>query len=126
MLDYLVRILGILQRLALCYGVNLFVHWITDYGTDFKKMVLCGIFMALLIPVYLSMMLTWSDESIGCPKENNLDPFCNFAGYVDRTVFSQAHIMEFTDPEGLISTLTAVLPTYIGYLMGLMVIKMRG
>jgi predicted acyltransferase len=33
--------------------------------------------------------------------------------------------MEKTDPEGLISTITASFTTYVGYLFGLMVLKLR-
>ena len=54
-----------------------------------------------------------------------MDPFCNFAGYVDRAVFTQSHILEYTDPEGLISTITAFFTTYVGYNFGLMVVKMK-
>jgi predicted acyltransferase len=54
-----------------------------------------------------------------------LDPYCNFAGYVDRAVFSPAHILEQTDPEGLISTITASFTTFIGYNYGLMVLKFK-
>ncbi len=119
------RILGILQRLSLCYGINLFVHWITDYGTSITKRRIAAFVMSGFVVLYVVLMLTWSDESIGCSKDNNLDPYCNFAGYVDRAVFTLDHIMEKTDPEGLISTITASYTTYIGYLFGLMVVRLK-
>lgn len=81
--------------------------------------------MVGFVVLYITLMLSWFDESIGCYREHNLDPYCNFAGYVDRAVFTEAHILEKTDPEGLISTITASFTTYVGYLFGLMVLKMR-
>ena len=104
-----------MQRLSLCYGIILFVHWITDYGTHQLKRMLAGLSMVGVVLIYMALMLSWSDESIGCHKDKNLDPYCNFAGYVDRAVFGLNHIMEKTDPEGLISTMTACFTTYVGY-----------
>ena len=93
----------------------LLVHWATEYGTHSLKKLLGGLCMLMLVLIYMALMLSWSDEAIGCPKSHNLDPYCNFAGYVDRKVFSLNHIMEYTDPEGLVSTLTACFTTYVGY-----------
>ena len=88
-----VRILGILQRLAICYGVNLFVHWVTDYGTNMTAKIITTCVSAGSVLVYVALMVTWSGSSIGCSYTNNLDPYCNLAGYVDRAVFTEAHIM---------------------------------
>ena len=81
--------------------------------------------MLISVVLYVVLMLTWSDVSIGCYRSHNLDPYCNFAGYVDRAVFTLNHILEKTDPEGLISTITASVTTFIGYLYGLMVLKLK-
>lgn len=64
----LVRILGILQRLALCYGINLFIHWITDYGTNITRRRIAGFTMVGFVVLYVALMLSWSDESIGCTR----------------------------------------------------------
>lgn len=119
------RILGILQRMSVCYGVVLFVHWATDYSQHALKRTVAAFFMVGLVILYLALMLPWSDESIGCRRDNNLDPYCNFAGYVDRAIFTEAHIMEKTDPEGVISTLTSIFTTYVGYCFGLMLMKLK-
>lgn len=92
------RILGILQRMSICYGIVLFIHWATDYGTHMLKRRIAGFIMVGVVIVYVALMMSWEDTSIGCVKSNNLDPYCNFAGYVDRAVFTEAHIMEKTDP----------------------------
>jgi predicted acyltransferase len=121
-----VRILGILQRLAICYGIVLFIHWATDYGTNQLKRRVGGLVMVAVVILYVALMVSWEDTSIGCFRSNNLDPYCNFAGYVDRAVFTEAHIMEKTDPEGIISTFTAAFTTYVGYCFGLMLLALKG
>ena len=40
-------------------------------------------------------------------------------------MFTEAHIMEKTDPEGLISTITASFTTFVGYNYGLMVMRLK-
>lgn len=77
------RILGILQRMSVCYGLNLFIHWFTELGTHTIKRKLCAVFMFGLVILYTALMLSWSNESEGCPKSKNLDPECTIAGYVD-------------------------------------------
>ena len=81
--------------------------------------------MVMAVLIYMALMLSWSKESIGCYKSQNLDPYCNFAGYVDRTVFSPNHILEKTDPEGIISTMTACFTTYVGYIFCLLLQKLK-
>ena len=53
------RILGILQRLSICYGINLFVHWITDYGTNMTKRVIAACVTLASVVLYIVLMLTW-------------------------------------------------------------------
>jgi len=65
---YLVRILGILQRMSICYGLILLIHWLTDYGTNIIKRMIGAFFMVGLIILYLVLMLPWSDASIGCSR----------------------------------------------------------
>lgn len=60
---YLVRILGILQRMSVCYGLNLFIHWFTELGTHPIKRKLCAVFMIGLVILYTALMLSWSNES---------------------------------------------------------------
>jgi hypothetical protein len=60
--------MGILQRLSICYGVNLFVHWVTDYGTNIKARIAVTCISVATVILYVVLMLTWSDDSIGCPK----------------------------------------------------------
>lgn len=52
---------------------------------------------------------------------------CTFAGYVDIAVFGKDHLYQkrAPDPEGIVSTLNAAFTTYIGYIFGLMIQRMK-
>jgi predicted acyltransferase len=62
-------------------------------------------------------MISFDQGSDGCSRLNNLTDPCNFAGYVDRLVFTENHILKdtMTDPEGFVSTIGALITTYFGY-----------
>lgn len=113
------RILGILQRLSLAYAAVLLVHAVTGYGNKYRRK-LAAIFMFGLYFVYLSAMLSFDgSEKIGphCSKANNLSDGCNFVGYVDHLILTDGHCWKggYTDPEGTISTIGAIITTYMGY-----------
>ena len=52
---------------------------------------------------------------MGCTRENNLLPDCNFGAYVDQKIFGRFHMIFPNDPEGLFTTTNAFLNSYIGY-----------
>lgn len=79
--------------MSVCYGIGLLIHWWTDYGTHEIRRRVVAFVMAGFLILYAALMLPWEDTSIGCYRDKNLDPFCNFAGYVDRSVFGLDHIM---------------------------------
>lgn len=57
-MGYLVRVMGILQRLSLCYGALCFVHVITNYGEKSYRFV--GVlFCSACAMIYLTFMLTF-------------------------------------------------------------------
>ena len=96
------RILGVLQRIALCYGISAFMLralpartiWITGI------MILLG---------YWAMLAWGGDYTI----EGNL------ARQVDRLLLGDAHLYHGDniafDPEGLLSTLPALINVWAGY-----------
>jgi len=45
---------------------------------------------------------------------------CNFSGYLDRQIFGPNFMLSNTDPEGILSTLTAVFNTYMGVYFGIL------
>jgi predicted acyltransferase len=100
------RIMGVLQRLALCYffGSIIFLH------TKWKQQVYIG---AILLFGYWAMMLYGGNGDFS--KEGN------FAGYVDRLILTENHIWSVAkvfDPEGILSTIPAIASCIAGMLCG--------
>jgi len=83
----IVRILGILQRLSVCYAIVLIIHVSTKYGEQ-KMRVLGYVSVLSMALLYLAYMLTFNKPDIECPLANNLQPFCNFGAYIDRMIFT--------------------------------------
>jgi predicted acyltransferase len=104
-----IRILGVLQRIAICYFFASLLFLTTRITT--QALIITG----LLIGYWLIMtMLPVPEYGI-----NNLTQNGNLAAYVDRFIFSSSHLYEKTfDPEGLLSTLPALATTLIGNLTG--------
>ena len=113
------RVIGILQRLSICYAVGLLLHLATNYGDPMRRK-LAAFFMFAVYCVYTALMVSFDgQDSLGpnCNRANNLSFPCNFAGYVDQLIFTSSHCFrtQCPDPEGLMSTLGAILTTYLGY-----------
>jgi len=99
------RILGVLQRIALCYGLAaLILHYWRERGA----LIFCG--LALL--GYWGLMTALGDFTLAC----------NAALKLDLWLFGEAHLyhgegMAF-DPEGLLGTLPATVNLLAGYFAG--------
>ncbi len=103
-----------MQRLSICYAGILLVHLLTSYGEVYKRFFgFIGILSVFLI--YISYMVTFDKPEIGCPKENYIEEYCNFSGWIDRSIFTDMHMIYPNDPEGLFSNLSALFTTYMGY-----------
>lgn len=110
------RIFGVLQRIAVCYFFGALFFLTTRARTQF---FIC---MGLLISYWLIMTL------IPVPGYgvDNLTPAGNLAAYIDRQIFSAAHLYgKFFDPEGILSTLPAIATTLIGNLTGIWLLTNR-
>ncbi len=103
------RIWGVLQRIAVCYGIaSLMVYF-------FSTRTVIGLSIAFLVGYWL-MLLGWG---------NPADPLSlpgNAVLRLDRFLFGAAHLyggdgIPF-DPEGLLSTLSAIVNVIIGYYAG--------
>jgi predicted acyltransferase len=105
-----IRIMGVLQRISLAYVIAAFLVlqisqrslWI------FSGISLLGYWGAMqLIPV----------PGFGA---GNLSAEGNFAGYIDRMILGSQHLYQggSFDPEGLFSTIPAVVTVLIGYFTG--------
>jgi predicted acyltransferase len=110
-----VRIPGVLQRIALCYVITALVVLATR-----NRWARLGI-GAAFVAVYWVLMKHAPVPGYGAGV---LAPAGNFAGYLD-ALLMKGHLYmpnqepgpDF-DPEGIVSTLTAVVNTLVGYAIG--------
>ncbi len=107
------RIPGVLQRIAVCYLITslIFLH------TNWKQLTIISII--LLVFYWLLMTIVPVPD---CAVTTIDDKACNLAAYVDRAIFGLNHIWKQAkvyDPEGLLSTIPAVVTTIAGVLTGL-------
>ena len=103
------RIMGVLQRIALCYCFASLIIYFLPY----KKVIILSV---LLLLGYWSVLLIYG---------NSADPFSitgNAVVYLDKFVFGDAHLYHRLgvsfDPEGLLSTMPAIVNVIIGYYAG--------
>ncbi|EGF89382.1 hypothetical protein ABI_47300 [Asticcacaulis biprosthecium C19] len=102
------RIPGVLQRIALCFlAAAIAVRWL-----DVPKLI--GLSAVLLLGYWGALMV------FGPPGEQ-LTPLGNIGALIDRAVFGINHMYakgKGYDPEGLFSTLPAIVNVLAGYLAG--------
>jgi predicted acyltransferase len=110
------RILGVLQRIALCY----FFSSIIIYYAKPAKAFIIGILLLLL---YWAMCLFWG---------NPQDPFSLqgwFGTVIDSVILGKTHMYHGEgiafDPEGLLSTLPAIMQVILGYLVSDYILQKR-
>ncbi len=106
------RIPGVLQRIAICY---LFVSLIFLH-TSWKQQ---GIIAVVLLLAYWAAMTLISVP--GCAVTSVSDKACNLSAYIDRVVLGVNHIWSLGkvyDPEGILSTVPAIVTTLSGVLAG--------
>lgn len=104
------RILGVLQRLALCYGA------VSILAITLKHKHLPYVIAGLLV-VYSIIILT-GDGYV-------YDGAVNILGRVDAAILKPEHMYKDNgiDPEGLLSTLPSIAHVLIGFLAGKMVLE---
>ena len=95
------RILGVLQRIAICYFFSALLFLTTRKQTQ-------AIIMLMLLISY-GCLMAYSPITLSE----------NVVGIIDRLVFGSAHLYTPTfDPEGLLSTLPAIASVLLGNLIG--------
>jgi predicted acyltransferase len=107
-----VRIMGVLQRIAVCYLVAalIFLH------TNWKQQTIIA---ATLLLIYWALMTLINVP--GCEITTFNDKTCNLAAYIDRLILTENHLWKSAkvfDPEGLLSTIPAIATTLAGVLTG--------
>ncbi|MBX3245263.1 MAG: DUF5009 domain-containing protein [Acidobacteria bacterium] len=106
------RIPGVLQRIAVCYLIASLIY----LHTGWVKQVFIGI--GLLLAYWMLMTMV---PVPGCEITTIDDKACNFAAWLDRAILTENHIWragKVFDPEGILSTLPAVVTTLSGILTG--------
>ena len=111
------RIFGVLQRISVCYLVTslIFLH------TTWKQQV--AIAVALLLGYWLLMTTI---PVPGCEITSVSDKACNLAAYIDRMILTENHIWrsgKVYDPEGILSTIPAIVTTISGVLTGTWLVR---
>ena len=105
-----IRIMGVLQRISLAYLIGAIAV------LNLERRALWILAAILLIGYWLAMQL------IPVPGygAGNLTPEGNLVGYIDRLILGQQHLLggKGFDPEGLLSTLPAVVTVLAGYFTG--------
>ncbi|MBF2063884.1 MAG: DUF5009 domain-containing protein [Calothrix sp. C42_A2020_038] len=105
-----IRIMGVLQRISLVYMLASFAV------LNLKRRQLWVLSLILLIGYWIAMQL------IPVPGygANNLTPEGNLAAYIDRLIVGKNHLYKGGpfDPEGLFSTLPAIVTVLFGYFTG--------
>ncbi len=107
------RIMGVLQRIAICYLIVsiLFLH------TNWKQQAMIGGGLLLLYWFLMTMI-----PVPGCDVATIEDKACNLAAYLDRLILTEDHIWrgggKVFDPEGILSTIPAIVTTISGVLTG--------
>ncbi len=107
-----VRIMGVLQRIAVCYlfAALIFIN------TNWKQQTIIA---AALLVVYWALMTLINVP--GCEVTTFDDKACNLAAYIDRLILTENHTWRQSkvfDPEGLLSTVPAIATTLAGVLCG--------
>ncbi|PYT01890.1 MAG: DUF5009 domain-containing protein [Acidobacteria bacterium] len=106
------RIPGVLQRIAVCYLVVslIFLH------TNWKQQAAISVVLLLLYWILMTVI-----PVPGCDVTTIDDKACNLAAWLDRTILTEAHMWRSAkvyDPEGILSTIPAIVTTLSGVLTG--------
>ncbi|MEG4118117.1 heparan-alpha-glucosaminide N-acetyltransferase domain-containing protein [Microcoleus sp. N9_B4] len=105
-----IRIMGVLQRIGLAYFISAIA--ILNLSPRNQKL--------LAVAVLLSYWGALTVFAVGGYTAGELTPEGNLGGYVDRLILGSQHLYKGGpfDPEGLLSTLPAVVTVLIGYFTG--------
>lgn len=120
-----VRIMGVLQRLALCYvGAVVLYRLVADRDERTRFSVVLGTAAALLIGYWI--LLTAVPVPGG--SAGDLSASHDLGAWIDRTVLGEAHLWRQSktwDPEGLLSTLPAIATALTGIAAGMVLVSTR-
>jgi predicted acyltransferase len=113
------RYTGVLQRIAICYGIAGLIFLLTKARTQ------AILFLAILIGYWAVLMYVSSPDS----RAGDLTMETSLAGYLDRHYLPgkiNPGYYGFGDNEGLLSTIPAVASALLGVLAGHWLVSSRG
>lgn len=113
-----IRIMGVLQRIAICYLVAsvIFIY--------LKPRAIVYVIAGILVG-YWAMMMLIPVPGYGAGMID--EPHTNLAAYIDQLIFADVHLYRNGpyDPEGLFSTLPAIGTTLLGVMTGVILMSDR-
>jgi predicted acyltransferase len=118
------RIPGILQRIAICYALCGFLYLSVRERRQRDRTIIFVSISTVLLASYWGMLKLIEVPGIG---RGHLDPYGALPAFVDRAVFGARHLWQWGirtdgnityDPEGLLSTIPALVPVLVGILVG--------
>lgn len=108
------RILGVLQRIAICYFFSTILFLTTTIRTQ----------LMIIISLLLGYELCMSMFAVLSPLPVSMAH--NLVGYLDQWILSPQHLYTKSfDPEGLLSTLPAIASALLGNMMGYILVSSR-
>jgi predicted acyltransferase len=113
------RVAGVLQRIAVCYGIAATIFVFARVRAQ------VALFPAILVGYWAILMFVPSPET---QAAGDLAPVSNLAGYLDRHYLPGARrcCYGYGDNEGLLSTIPAVATALLGALAGQWLLSDRG
>lgn len=105
-----IRIMGVLQRIGLAYFISAIA--ILNLSPRYQKLLAVAVLLG-----YWGALLVFA---VGGYSAYELTPEGYLGGYVDRLILGSQHLYKGGpfDPEGLLSTLPAIVTVLIGYFTG--------
>ena len=120
-----VRIMGVLQRLALCYLAAVLLYRLADARDERTRFAIILGTAAGMLVVYWAL-LTFVPPPAGAAGD--LSPSGNLGAWIDRSVLGERHLWRQSktwDPEGLLSTLPAIASALTGIAAGMVLASPR-
>lgn len=114
-----IRILGVMPRLALCYGIGSVIALLCH-----GRQKIIGALITIFLVVYAILLVCGNGFEFASE---------NIIAVVDRAVLGEPHMYSDTvndvtlkfDPEGLLSTLPSIAHMLIGFLVGGMIVRIK-
>jgi predicted acyltransferase len=120
-----VRVMGVLQRLALCYlATALIYRMFANDDEEIRWQSAVGLGVVLLLAYWVLLMFVPVPGGVA----GDLTPSGNLGAWLDRTLIGEAHLWRQSktwDPEGLLGTIPAIASALSGVAAGVILTGRR-